>query len=466
MRTTTPNIERLQRYGIALLAVLVAFVATYATWPLLKPTPWALFFAAVMVSAWYGGFRTILAATALMAILGQYFFFQPYGSFSPGLAGIAPTLVFIGVSLFIGFLASARRRAEAYERAERSRFQATVESIGDAVIATDAEGRVTFMNVVAEDLTGWVVPESLGRKLDDVFVIVNEETRQRTQNPVKKVLETGRIQGLANHTVLISKDGSERPIDDSASPIRNDLGEIAGVVLVFRDVTEKHRSARALAKSEERYRTLFHSMVEGFCVVEMIFDGEGWPMDYRFLILNPAFELHTGLKEALGRTMRELAPAHDAHWFEIYGKVARTGESVRFVNEATALGGRWFDVAAYRVGEPGEWKVAILFIDITERRRAEEAKEQRARRLQHLAEIATRINSAHDVNSVLGVVTEEARNLIGARQAATSMVLDPSYPQPLNVISTPASRPFIPASTHFDAPSSTTWSTRNQSLFA
>ncbi len=451
MRKMAREVGRVERYRIALLAVLIAFVATYATWPLLKATPWALFFAGTMVSAWYGGWRTSLAAMAVMALLGQYFFFEPYGSFLLNRTSIIPTLVFIGVSLFIGLLASARRRAEAYERVERKRFQATVESIGDAVIATDAEGRVTYMNVVAEGLTGWSVHEASSRKLEDVFVIVNEDTRQPIQNPVKKVLETGRIQGLANHTVLISRDGSERPIDDSAALIRTDLGEIAGVVLVFHDITEKNLAAKALAESNERYRTLFSSMVEGFCVIEMFFDDEGRPVDYRFLVLNPAFELHTGLKDALGKTMRELAPDHDAHWFEIYGKVAKTGEAVRFENEATALGGRWFDVSAYRLGGAESCKVAILFMDITERKRAEEAKEQRARQLQLLAEIATRINSAHDVNSVLGVVTEEARNLIGARKAATSMVLDPNHPQPINVISTPASRPFIPASVGFDA---------------
>ena len=139
-----------------------------------------------------------------------------------------PTATFLVVSLFIGVLASARRRAEAYERTERRRFQATMTSIGDAVIATDAEGRVTFMNGVAEELTGWTAAEAEGRRLEEVFVIVNETTRAPVPNPVAKVLETGHIQGLANHTVLIARDGTERPIDDSAAPIRDDDGAIGG----------------------------------------------------------------------------------------------------------------------------------------------------------------------------------------------------------------------------------------------
>ena len=245
----------------------------------------------------------------------------PYRSLSLSRDNLVLILVFIGVSLFIGYLTAARRHAEDHERAERRRFQATVSSIGDAVIATDAQGRVTFLNGVAEELIGWDLSEAEGRRLEDVFNIVNEETREPTTNPVQKVLETGRIQGLANHTVLISRDGTERPIDDSAAPIRDDLGEMAGVVLVFHDVTEKHKAAKALAESEERYRSLFSSMVEGCCVIEMIFDDAGRPVDYRFLALNPAFELHTGSRtpwergcENLPRPMTPTGSRSTARW--------------------------------------------------------------------------------------------------------------------------------------------------------
>ncbi|APW62185.1 hybrid sensor histidine kinase/response regulator [Paludisphaera borealis] len=115
----------------------------------------------------------------------------------------------------------------------------TLQSIGDAVIATDPKGRVTFLNVIAEELTGWTAADAIGKALDDVFPICNEATREPSPNPVQKVLETGRIQGLANHTILLAKDGVERPIDDSAAPIRDDQGEIRGVVMVFRDITQR-----------------------------------------------------------------------------------------------------------------------------------------------------------------------------------------------------------------------------------
>src|SRR5262249_49158699 len=124
---------------------------------------------------------------------------------------------------------------------ERERLTVTLTSIGDAVITTDREGKVTFLNPVAEALTGWQHGDAYDQQLEAVFRIVNEETRRPAENPVSRVLATGRIFGLANHTILIDKNGTERAIDDSAAPIRGPDGKVAGVVLIFRDVTERRR---------------------------------------------------------------------------------------------------------------------------------------------------------------------------------------------------------------------------------
>jgi PAS domain S-box-containing protein len=136
------------------------------------------------------------------------------------------------------------RDITAQKRAEE-RFRVTLSSIGDGVISTDTHGRVTFINPVAEQLTGWPAREALGRPLEEVFRIANESTRQVVESPVTKVLRDGVVVGLANHTILIARDGREWPIDDSAAPIRSTTGELIGVVLVFRDVTERRQAELA-----------------------------------------------------------------------------------------------------------------------------------------------------------------------------------------------------------------------------
>ena len=147
------------------------------------------------------------------------------------------------VETLTGHCAQALLRAERLEGEDEARrwLVTTLRSIGDAVIATDPQGHVTFMNPIAEALTGWAEEDARGRDLDQVFSIFSEQTRAVVESPVTKVLREGAIVGLANHTVLRSKRGIEIPIDDSGAPIRNDAGQIRGVVMVFRDVTHEKR---------------------------------------------------------------------------------------------------------------------------------------------------------------------------------------------------------------------------------
>ena len=153
-------------------------------------------------------------------------------------------------------IALARLRTEAEVQAQREWLRVTLASIGDAVITTDALGRVTYLNAVAQQLTGWSQADALGRPLTEVFQIVNETIRQAVENPALRVLESGRIVGLANHTLLISRDGTERPIDDSAAPIRDQDGTVGGAVLIFRDISERKQAEAALIAREARYRML------------------------------------------------------------------------------------------------------------------------------------------------------------------------------------------------------------------
>jgi len=147
-------------------------------------------------------------------------------------------------------MALYKHAAEARLRESERRYATTLSSIGDAVIATDVQARITFMNPVAEMLTGWPQEEALGRPLPEVFRIVNEETRQVVEDPAGKVLRLGVQVGLANHTVLLRKGGGEVPIDDCGSPILNDDGVITGAVLVFRDLSPRQRADEALRNAE------------------------------------------------------------------------------------------------------------------------------------------------------------------------------------------------------------------------
>ncbi len=159
----------------------------------------------------------------------------------------------------------------------------------------------------------------------------------------------------------------------------------------------------SLKTSEEKYHKLFDSIDEGFGIIEMIFDADGKPSDYRFLEVNAAFERQTGLHDAQGKLMRTLVPNHEAYWFEIYGKVALTGQSVRFTNEAKALN-RYYDVFAFPVGEEKIRKVGILFNDITERRNLEKQLQDQER----LAAIgATAGMVGHDIRNPLQAMIGE-----------------------------------------------------------
>lgn len=185
----------------------------------------------------------------------------------------------------------------------------------------------------------------------------------------------------ATEATICFPDGKNRTMVTNMAPFRDAKGAVCGLVGIGRDITKRKQAEEKLRQSEERYHTLFDTLIEGFCTIEVIFDRRGKPVDYRFLEVNPAFAKQTGLHHAQGRRMRELAPQHERHWFEIYGKIAVTGQPAHFENEAKELG-RYFDVYAYRVGGPESRKVAILFNDITRRKQSEQLLHRANRTLQ------------------------------------------------------------------------------------
>ncbi|MDQ9169121.1 PAS domain S-box protein [Oxalobacteraceae bacterium R-40] len=174
-------------------------------------------------------------------------------------------------------------------------------------------------------------------------------------------------------------DGKEIWTQVAAVPIRNGSKQITGQVSVVTNIDAFKRTEDALSRSEEKYRSLFNEMDEGFCIVQVIFNDNGAPVDYRFIETNPMFEHQTGIKSATGKTARELQPDIEAFWIETYGRIALTGQAQRFVDHSPSMG-RWFDVNAFRLGLPEKRQVAILFRDITERKRIEQELHESGRR--------------------------------------------------------------------------------------
>jgi len=246
----------------------------------------------------------------------------------------------------------------------RSRLAAIIEWSNDAIISKDLNGIITSWNKGAEKIFGYAESEMIGTS---ILRLIPADRQDEERRIIEKISRGESVERL--ETLRQTKSGRLIDVSITASPIKDADGKIIGVSKVARDITERKMAEESVRRSEMRYRTLFDTLIEGFCIIEMIFDDDGKPLDYRFLEVNPAFEKQTGLQNAEGKLMRDLAPNHEVHWFEIYGKIALTGGSVHFENEAKALG-RYYDVCAYRVGGSESRKVAILFNDITERKRA------------------------------------------------------------------------------------------------
>lgn len=254
----------LLRYGMPIFFVAFATAIRQPFNTLLGLNlPFMLYFPAVIASAWFGGEKSGLLATGISTILASYFLratVNPHTLFNS--RSIAQILLFVFVSSFINFLAGllhkARQSAELGEekfQLQAEQFRTTLSSIGDAGIATDTVGRITFINAVAESLTGWKKEEAQNAHLDEIFKIVSEQTREKVESPLTKVLR-GETASPSYPTVLISRDGSEKPIDDTIAPILKTTGEIVGTVLVFRDITNRRYLEQRRNEAEARFKTM------------------------------------------------------------------------------------------------------------------------------------------------------------------------------------------------------------------
>jgi PAS domain S-box-containing protein len=376
------------------VGILLAFIAAGLRWQFLGILElrftFLTFFPAVAAAAVFGGFVPGLLATFISGALADYFWIEPVGQFAiANISDVIGLAIFLSMGVLMSHLAEAafraqlradkaeeraklaaeRKHAEERLREQREWFEVTLTSIGDAVLTTDTEGMVTFLNPVASALTGWKVEEAAGRPVQSIFRIINEKTRAPAENIIEKVIREGNVVALANHTSLVARDGREIPIEDSAAPIKDSEGKVSGVVVVFHDVTERRRVQEALRESEERL-SLF---IEHAPASLAMFDREmrylsfsrRWLSDYNLVGM-----------DVRGRSHYEVFPEIPEEWKEVHRR-ALAGEVIRAEEDRfdRADGSMqwlrrevrpWHDAAGDVAG------IVILTEDITERKQAED----------------------------------------------------------------------------------------------
>lgn len=410
----------LSAYGIAFAAVALAIVVRLLLDPWMGDRfPFITVFLAVPFAAWYGGKGPGLLALIAGAFGVAFFIMQPRHLMPVGQIDLVGLVVYAVVSLAsIAMFESLRRthqRAEQRQReleqemgarrlaeqalAEREEFmRTTLSSIGDAVLATDARGIVTYMNPVAEALTGWTLAQARGQFLDAVFRIVAEDTLQPVENPALRALKDNVIVGLANHTILLSKDGKQVPIDDSAAPIRNEKGNITGAVLTFREVIEQRRVIR----EREQALAILNSLVATAPIGITILDQQ---MRYRHM--NAALADMNGIpvEDHIGKTIAEIVPDLFPKVEPIFRRLLEGGDPVLdqiFEAETKKSPGvkriwreNWFPITGPGDDEPVG--VGVTVQDITEERRA----------VHEITGLAQRLTSLVD-NTPLAVIEWDA----------------------------------------------------------
>ena len=367
---TQVKLSPIARYGVPVLLVLLAAAVTWAIPTMGQRIPFALFYVPIIVAAFYGGIGPGLLTVALSLLLGTYLFIPPVHSFNIGWDGLVHVSTFFIISMAVTLIIERIRRAEGRAEVSREQLVTTLRSIGDAVISTDAKGLVRFMNGVAQQLTGWPFEDAEGKDLREVFQIINEDSRHEVESPVTKVLREGIIVGLANHTLLISKDGKEIPIGDSGAPIKDGEGRLTGVVLVFRDVTERRQAEEAkrrlAAIVESSEDAIFSKTLDGIIT--------SWNKSAERLYGYSA-------EEIVGRSVSVLAPPDRSNEIPDILERLKRGERVeQLETKRVTKDGRVLDIALTisPIKDTRDRIIGASTIahDITKRKRAEKEREE------------------------------------------------------------------------------------------
>ncbi len=398
----------LGRYATAVVFVGIATLARMGSSPIVgHRQPFATFYAAVIVSSWFCGLGPSILAMVLGALTALVFFMNPL-SLDPS-AGLVETIgIFLYFCVNIAVIAFgeagrvARRglevdvaqRKETEERLHQQRewLRVTLASIGDAVIATDVSGRVAFLNPMAEALTGWTQAEAVGVPLEKVFQIVDESSHSPVDSAANRFLNRESADNPDRHAILIDRDGTERSIDDSASPIRDGAGNVMGAVLIFRDVNEKRRAERALEMNEARKAAILKTALDAIITI----DHEGRVIEWnpsaerifgysRAEVLNwPLVELIVppALRDPHGRGLDQYLGAGNS---SILG---RHIETLSIRADGTELP---VELAIAQIPIEGPPIYTAHVRDITERKRAETSLRESERQYRDLAEAMPQI---------------------------------------------------------------------------
>ena len=378
--------------------------------------PYVTLFPAVMLSAWLGGFGPGIFSTILSSVSAAYLWLAParaLGVASPG--GLVGLALFWGVCFAISSLHEASRRAMRSVAEAEERLRATLVGIGDGVIATDERGHVTRLNPVAETLTGWAESEAVGRPLAEAFVILDEETRREVPSPVAQVLLENRIAGLANHTILVGRDGRETPIDDSAAPIRDDDGAAVGAVLIFRDVSDRRRVERERAILLEKEQAARHEAAAAEEQLRLALEA-GRMGTWQWTIGSGTVKWSPGLEAIHGLAPGTFPGTFEAVQHEVHpDDRERVAEAIR---SAVAQGGpyhaeyrivradgsmRWVDGVGqvFRDRDGRSSHMVGVCSDVTDRKQAEEAlKDADRRKDEFLAVLSHELRNP--INAVVG----------------------------------------------------------------